>query len=67
VATRAPLDGRITTHAILACRGLRKTFGELVAVDDIGFEIGSAILTAFSAADGAGKSAGRQICSSFPM
>lgn len=55
MATVASLNERITTHAVLACRGLRKTFGELVAVDDVGFEVGSGETYGLLEPNGAGK------------
>ena len=55
MAPVASLDERITTHAVLACRCLRKTFGELVAVDHVGFEIGSGETYGVLGPNGAGK------------
>jgi len=42
-------------ESVLECRGLRRRFGELVAVDGVGFHIGPGETYGFLGPNGAGK------------
>ena len=54
-ATEATSAHRGTDDAVLSCRGLRKAYGERVAVDDVGFSIARGETYGLLGPNGAGK------------
>jgi ABC-2 type transport system ATP-binding protein len=49
------MDGAMAGERVLACRGLRRSFGRLVAVDGVGFHIGPGETYGLLGPNGAGK------------
>src|SRR5690242_19582774 len=51
----AELGGAMAGRSVLECRGLRRRFGEIVAVDGVGFGIGAGETYGLLGPNGAGK------------